>query len=138
MLRLAAVLALVALAGSAGARSLPAPCDLGRFLTADGKHVLGRDLVAPAVEAIALDPTGISISTGCAAAAPVYRTNRRGTLVRAAWTSCAGAPGKVKLRALLARRRCDTLRGVLTVAKGKPVRRKVRATRAPFQYDVAL
>src|SRR5262245_29132021 len=132
----ALVLVLLATA-AAVARPRPTPCELGRFLTADGHHVL-TDLVAPGTESIVIGDGTVAIAPGCAPIAATPRTTRRGTVVRAAWTSCDGAPGRVKLRATIPARACDRLRGVVTLAKGRPKHRKLRAERAPFQYDVAL
>jgi outer membrane protein assembly factor BamB len=44
----------------------------------------------------------------------------------------------VKLRARLSPRDCDRLKGTVRVKRARPSRRRLRAVRAPFQYDVPL
>jgi outer membrane protein assembly factor BamB len=105
-------------------------------LTADGKHVVS-DVVAPATETIVVGPSTIAIEPGCAAVAFTPKQTRKGTLIRAAFKDCAGL-SRVKLRAMIAPRDCDTLRGTVVVKGAKPRRRKLRAVRAAFQYDVPL
>jgi outer membrane protein assembly factor BamB len=132
-----ALFAVVLAASAALARTPREPCPLGRFLTADGHHVL-TDVRAPATESIIVDGASVAITPGCARVEGKVRTTRRGTFLRAAWDRCDGAPGPVKLHARIAARACDQLRGVVTVAKDRPKRRKLRAERAPYAYDVAL
>src|SRR5262249_2812893 len=128
------VAGLVLVASVAAARTVPAPCALGSFLTADGHHVL-TNVVAPATESVIVGAASAAIEPGCPATAATLRTTRRGTLVRARWTSCPGLHGTVKLRALIAGRTCQKLRGTVTVGG---THRALRATRAPFAYDVPV
>lgn len=131
-------LLLLALAvAAADARPRPEPCALGRFLTPDGDHLLA-DVTLPATEAIAIDATSIEITTGCPRIAVTPRTNRRYTTIRAEWPSCAGLAGPVKLRARLRAGACDRLDVTLRTKKDRPQKRRSRAVRAAYQYDVAL
>ena len=134
MLRLAVVLALVAT--TAGARPRATPCDVGRFLTPDAKHVVA-DVAAPATETIVVEAATVAIEPGCPAVPYKPRQTRKGNVVRAVFRSCAGH-ALVKLSAIIKARDCDALRGTVRVKGARPARRKLRATRAPFQYDVPL
>jgi len=133
------VVALFVLIGvlPANARSRPEPCALGRFLTPDGDHLLA-DVTSPAAEAIAVDGTSIEITTGCPRIALTRRVGRRATTIRAEWPSCAGVAGPVKLRARLRAGACQTLDVLLRTKNSRPRKRRSRAVRAPYQYDVAL
>ena len=136
-MRLAAVLlSLFAVAPAWSKRLEPCPV-AGRFLTADGAHVVA-DVVAPASETIVLEATSITIDPGCERITFKPRLTRKGTVIKATWPSCAGFDGPVKLRALHPRRDCDTLKGTVRIKGARPAKRKLRATRAPFEYDVAL
>jgi outer membrane protein assembly factor BamB len=137
MLRGLLVIAIVTLPVAARAR--PEPCEFGRFLTADGQHVLSN-LVAPATESILLEVTSITIDPACPRITFKPKRTRKGTLIRAVWNDgCMGIDdGPVKLRALLKTRNCDVLKGMVRVKRARPARRKLRATRAPFTYDVPL
>jgi outer membrane protein assembly factor BamB len=132
----AALLVLLAV-GPSWARPAPAPCPTGRFLTPDDAHVVA-DVVPPALETIVLESTAITIDPACTRVVYKPRRTRKGTVIRAAWPSCEGFDAPVKLRALLPTRRCDLLKGVVQVKHARPARRKLRATRAPFEYDVPL
>jgi outer membrane protein assembly factor BamB len=121
----------------ASARPARTPCPTGRFLTPDDAHVVA-EVAAPATETIVLDATGIAIEPACARAVYKPHRTRKGTVIRAAWSACGGFDAPVKLRALLPARHCDVLKGVVTIARARPSRRKLRATRAPFEYDVSL
>src|SRR6185436_18746222 len=54
------------------------------------------------------------------------------------WADCDGIAGPVTLRALQPARKCDLIKGTVRVKSVRPKRRKVRATRAPYAYDVPL
>jgi outer membrane protein assembly factor BamB len=135
--RMRALAALLLLAAVASASARREACTDGRFLTPDGRHLVA-EVTAPASETIVLDVTSIAIEPACARVEYKPRTTRMGRIIRAVWTECDGVAGPVKLRALQPARDCNRLKGTLTVKGPRPKRRKVRATRAPYQYDVAL
>src|SRR5262249_13222867 len=66
------------------------------------------------------------------------RHTHKGMVIRADWDGCAGVDGPVKLRALLPDSNCAVIKGTVRVKHAHPARRKLRAVRAPFQYDVPL
>src|SRR5262249_47568380 len=132
-----AIVALMVLVATASGAARRPPCADGRFLTADGQHVVA-DITAPARETIVLDGTSIAIEPACARITYAPRHTRRGTIIRAVWRSCDGIAGSVKLRALQPIRSCDLITGTLNVKNARPKHRRVRATRAPYAYDVPL
>jgi outer membrane protein assembly factor BamB len=115
----------------------PPPCELGRFLTPTGTPVVS-DVTPPASETLVLEPTTIALAPACPRIVYKPRRTSRGTVIRAAWTDCAGHDTVVKLRALQPRRRCDRVKGTIRIKGARPARRKFLAERAPFQYDVPL
>src|SRR5437899_10963050 len=134
-MRAVSLLFLLVTVTSAGARSPRVPCPGGRFLTPDGGHVVA-DVTAPASETIVLEATAITIDPACARVVYKPHRTRKGTLIRAAWEGCTTAVGPVKLRALQPARDCDVLKGTVRIKGARPARRKLRATRAPYEYDV--
>jgi hypothetical protein len=96
------------------------------------------NVAAPASETIVLEPTSITIDPACERITFKPRVTRKGTVIKAAWPRCAGFDGPVKLQAILPIRNCATLRGTISIKGATPKRRKLRAARAPFEYDVAL
>ena len=131
-----ALLVLVASTASAASRLPISPCDFGQFLIPDGRHVVA-DVTAPATESIVVDAAMAAIMPACPRAPVKFASTRRSWIFRARWASC-GTSGKVKLRAVVSKRHCDRLRGTVVVGRGKHSHRKLRATRAPYEYDVAL
>ena len=132
-----ALVGLLVLLAVAPASARRPPCTDGRFLTADGQHVVA-DVAAPARETIVLDGTSIAILPACVPVTYKPRQTRKGTVIHAVWNGCEGIAGPVRLRALQPARNCDLVKGTLTVKSVRPKRRRVRATRAPYAYDVPL
>lgn len=112
----------------------PPVCADGSFLL---DHVAGG---TPDPTIIRLAGGEVSLSPLCAPVAARVRANRRWTLVRAKWAACGAQTGRFALHARIVRRGgCKMLRGVLTRPGTKrPRRERVVATRAPYDYDVAL
>ena len=136
-MRALTVLLVLVIATPAWSRAPRIPCPTGRFLTPDAAHVVA-DVTPPAVETIVLEDTAITIEPACARVIYKPRRTRKGTVIRADWDGCAGVDGPVKLRALQSARNCAIIKGTVRVKHARPARRKLRAVRAPFQYDVPL
>lgn len=119
-------LALVLPAVAAAAKRKPSrtPCPGGRFVLA-APAVLGG---GPAVHAVVVGASGVSVAS-CPSTPATLKAGRKGTTLRATWTSCPGIPGRVTLRARIVSD-CQELRGVLRLAKGKPRRLAVAGARS--------
>src|SRR5262245_53443405 len=111
------------------------PCDGGRFLVP--RPELMGEAASPDLETIVVDESGVSISLGCPTVTPRLGAGRLGTLVGAAWRSCAdvpdrnGSPARTRLvNGVIASPECDTLTGVLVVSRGRPRRRRFKAARS--------
>jgi outer membrane protein assembly factor BamB len=136
-MRAVAVLLVLVTVTSATARAPRVPCPGGRFLTPDGEHVVAH-VSAPAVETLVLETTAIAIDPVCERVVYKPRQTRKGTLIRAVWERCTGVDAPVKLRAVQLARNCDVIKGTVRIRQERPARRKLRATRAPYEYDVPL
>ncbi len=124
----AAALTLIAAATPAGAKKpLPAQCSDGRFLVQGTPLIAGA--ATPTLEAVTLG-TSVEITSGCGPVAAKVTRSRKGTVVKAAWLSCTGLPGKAKLKALVAAPACTTMTGTLTTTKTKPKTHPFTAARS--------
>jgi C-terminal peptidase prc len=117
--------ALLVAAGAEAAK--PPPCPGGRYVV-DGERLLAGD-VLPGPDDVFFSPTQVAIASGCRTAAVKLRGSKRGTRLKAVWTGCSGATGKVKLKAKLDPS-CQALSGTLTAPKTRPrLKRKFSASR---------
>jgi hypothetical protein len=132
--RLLVVLLIASLASATAEGSPRARCPRGHFRVEAGTRLIATG-VAP-TEAIVVEDGAVALSSGCAAVPARITMTRRGTTLRARWTDCHGRA--LKLRATISARTCTAMRGTLTVRGGHPRRRRFRAARAPFSYDVPL
>jgi len=117
------------LAATAARAAKPPPCPGGRYAVA-GDRLLAGD-VLPGADDVFFSATQVAIASGCRTA-PVtkLRGSKRGTTLKATWTECDGATGKVKLKAKIDPT-CQTLTGTLTAPKTRPrLKRKFSATLA--------
>src|SRR4051794_18790585 len=70
------LLVLLLVAPSWARRPRPAPCPVGRFLTADGAHVVAN-VTEPASETIVVEPTSVTIDPACERVTFKPRVKRR-------------------------------------------------------------
>lgn len=116
---LALAVGLVLASGAVARRSKPDPCPDGRFVLPAGTPLVATaDAVVLAGGTVALPGDG---SDGCDAAPATVRARRKGTKVRARWTSC-GAVARVRLSATIAAPACDRMAGRLKTKGAKAIR----------------
>jgi carboxyl-terminal processing protease len=117
--RWALLLPLIVLAGllPASADAAGPTCPGGR-LAVDGEPLLPEDLGGLA-DVVEIAGERIMIASGCGPVAAKLRAGPQGTRVKATWKECAGAPGKVKLKATFDPS-CQTLSGVVRAPKAIP------------------
>jgi len=128
MIRYFVATSLVLLAVASGALAKDtgrARCPGGRFVANDAPLVAGD--TAPEAGAVVLANGQVSIGGSCAATSATMKRTRRGTLVRATWSSCQGLPGTVRLRGLI-RTGCTTLTGII---RARHHHKHFTATRQP-------
>ena len=96
-------------------KSKPVPCPGGRYIVSGAALVTGdsNGLIEPVVIG-----NQISIGNACNPVRAKLKVVKQGTSVMAAWPSCAGLKGKVKLKGTLDTT-CASLNGTLTAKKSK-------------------
>src|SRR5512147_1328995 len=110
---LAALLGILLGGGAAAAAKAPA-CPGGRYVV-DGARLLEGE-VLPGSDDVFFSPTQVAIASGCRTAAVKLRGSKRGTTLKATWSECEGATGKVKLKAKLDPS-CQSLTGTMTAPR---------------------
>src|SRR5262249_34535169 len=93
----------------------PPPCPGG------GYGVGGAPLATDSsvtLDSVTVDAASATIASGCAHTTAKLRGGRKGTKVRAVWSSCAGLRGRVRLKARIDPN-CMTISGVLRAKKFK-------------------
>src|SRR5689334_20875827 len=95
----ATVAAMVSVVGTldVAARKLrPPPCP-GGFYMVDGAPLVSSGLGVP--DAVVIQGRSLSVLSGCDATTAKLKGTRRGTRIKAKWSSCTGVAGGVRLRA---------------------------------------
>ena len=92
MRNLVVVLALLLAVPSWARKPRPDPCPVGRFLTADGAHVVAN-VAAPASETIVIEPTSITIDPACERITFKPRIKRKGTIIKATGRAARASTG---------------------------------------------
>src|SRR5262249_4865857 len=128
---LSLLLAVCLVAEAAARRPRPEPCADGRFALGDVPG-LGT---AGVPDTLVLRAGMLALEPGCPEATARIHASRRRTTLAASWPVCDGVTGRVRLKARLAARTCDRLRGMLRLA-GRPHPHRLDAARSP--YDVPL
>lgn len=117
-------LALALASGAVARRPKPDPCPDGRFvLPAAGAPLVGTaDAIVLAGGTVALSRATLGGGAdGCDAVPATIRARRKGTKVRARWTSC-GAVERVRLSGTIAAPACDGMAGRLKTKGAKAIR----------------
>ncbi len=108
-----------------------AACQIGRFLVPAVDSVFTRAAGSRGPDAIVVEPTVVRMlgpDGGCEPTAVKRKPRRGGIDVRARWRSCAGIPGRVRLRARIDRA-CQVMTGVIVARKAK-IQKPFRAERS--------
>src|SRR5262249_6270676 len=112
---LSVALVLVSAGTGHSKKSKPQPCPGGRYIVSGAPLVAGDS--SGQIEPVAIGAQ-ISIGNACNPVHAKLKATKHGTTVMAAWPSCAGLKGKVKLTGTLDPT-CTTLNGTLIAKKSK-------------------
>lgn len=112
---LSVALVLVSAGTGHSKKSKPQPCPGGRYIVSGAPLVAGDS--SGQIEPVAIGAQ-ISIGNACNPVHAKLKATKHGTTVMAAWPSCAGLKGKVKLTGTLDPT-CTTLNGKLIAKKSK-------------------
>jgi carboxyl-terminal processing protease len=111
----------------------PTPCPAARYIV-HAAPLLGS-LAGPTPDRILLGATQLAVASGCPPVAVKATASKRGTTLKATWTACTGATGKVTFKAKIDST-CHTMTGTLLAKKSRP-RLKRTFTAGLEQCDVA-
>jgi hypothetical protein len=90
------------------------PCPGGRYLLKDKFLVSGPE--NPAIDAVTMSGKEVSTASGCDAVGATVKATKKGTVVRAKFSSCRNVTGRALLKAKLSLD-CTTMTGLFTARK---------------------
>jgi hypothetical protein len=132
----AAVLIAASCATHTAAKPPPAPGCSARFVADEASGAVAPSMPRDVFDAVAIDATGVTVSTTCGSVVSRPRRTRKGWKFRARWRPCGSARKAVLVATVDPR--CQALRGVLKTRKPRArLELRVNAT-VPCDESVAF